>query len=354
MKYTKGSAVKIGNKTVGKGHPCYFIAEAGVNHNGSLDLAKQLVDAAFAARADAVKFQKRTIEDILTREALDMPYTSPTALAPTYGEHRKRLELSQKDFLSLAKYAKTKGITFLASGWDAKSVDFIDSLGVPAFKTASADLTNLPLMEHTAKKGKPMIVSTGMSTMDEVSEALEVIKKYNQQVILLHCVSNYPCESLEVNLKVMETLRDKFDVPVGYSGHEKSGWAVTLAAVTMGAVLIERHFTLDRTLPGPDHAASLDTLGLSRLIANIHDMETAFGSPEKRISDAEAAVRKRLAKSIVAACEIKKGARIQPEMLTVKGPGSGLKAKYLPSLYGKVAKHTIKADSLLPLEALDW
>jgi sialic acid synthase SpsE len=346
--------IKIGDKPIGEGYPSYFIAEAGVNHNGSLDLAKKLVDSAFSARADAVKFQKRTISDILIREALDQPYNSPTALGPTYGEHRQRLELSEKDFRELAEYSKAKGITFLASGWDAKSVDFIDSLGVPAFKVASADLTNLPLLEYTAQKGKPVLLSTGMSTLDEVADAVAAIKKYNQQVILLHCVSNYPCESPEVNLRVMETLKKTFNLPVGYSGHEKSGWAVTLAAVTMGACVIERHFTLDRTLPGPDHAASLDILGLTRLISNIHDMETAMGSPEKRISPAEAAVRKRLAKSIVAACDIAEGARITPEMLAVKGPGTGLKAKYLPSLYGKVARRKIQADTMIPAEALEW
>lgn len=346
--------IKIGDKLVGAGYPCYFIAEAGVNHNGSLELAKRLVDASFTARVDAVKFQKRTINDILTRDALRQPYKSPSALGATYGEHRQRLELSEKDFRELAEYCKGKGLTFLASAWDIKSADFIDSLGVPAFKTASADLTNLPLLEHIARKGKPMIVSTGMSTLEEVAEALEVIRKHNKQIILLHCVSNYPCESSEVNLRVMQTLREKFNVLVGYSGHEKSGWAVTLAAVTMGAVMVERHFTLDRTFPGPDHAASLDPLGLMRLVLNIRDMESAFGSGEKRISEAEAAARKRLAKSIVARCDIKKGTRITPEMLTIKGPGEGLKPKYLPTLYGKIAGRSIKEDTMIPPEALRW
>lgn len=354
MKYTKGMVIKIGDKLVGEGYPCYFIAEAGVNHNGSLELAKRLVDAAFTARVDAVKFQKRTINDILTRDALNQPYNSPSALGATYGEHRQRLELSERDFQELAEYCKKKGVTFLASAWDIRSADFIESLGAPAFKTASADLTNLPLLAHIAKKGKPMIVSTGMSTLEEVAEAVEVIREYNEQLILLHCVANYPCESSEVNLRVMETLRRKFSVPVGYSGHEKSGWAVTLAAITLGAVIVERHFTLDRTLPGPDHAASLDPLGLLRLVLNIRDMESAFGSGEKRMSEAEVAVRRRLAKSIVARCNIEKGSRILPEMLTIKGPGSGLKPKYLPSLYGKIARRTIKADTLVPPEALEW
>ena len=346
--------IHIGDKPVGEGFPCYFVAEAGVNHNGSLELAKRMVDVAVTARADAVKFQKRTINEILIAEALNQPYTSPTALGATYGEHRERLELSEKDFEELAGYCSEKKITFLASAWDIKSADFIESLGVPAFKTASADLTNLPLLEHTARKQKPMIVSTGMSTLEEVSEALDVIKKHNEQVILLHCVSKYPCESAEVNLSVMETLRKTFGLPVGYSGHEKSGWAVTLAAIALGATVVERHFTLDRTFPGPDHAASLDPIGLMRLLLNIRDMESAIGTPDKRVSEAELQIRKRLAKSIVARCDIGEGDVLTLEMLAVKGPGSGLKPKYLGQLAGKRARQAIKADTLIPPEALEW
>jgi len=346
--------LNIGDRIVGEGYPCYFIAEAGVNHNGSLELAKRLVDVAVVAKVDAVKFQKRTVNDILTRDALNQPYNSPMALGSTYGEHRQRLELSEKDCQELAGYCRTKRITFLASAWDIRSADFVDSLGVPAFKTASADLTNLPLLEHVAKKNKPMIVSTGMSTLEEVSEAMQVIRQHNEQVILLHCVSNYPCEASEVNLRVMETLRKKFNVLVGYSGHEKSGWAVTLAAIALGAVMIERHFTLDRTLPGPDHAASLEPLGLLQLVGGIRIVQAAIGSGEKQISEAEIQSRKKLAKTIVARCDIEQGATILPEMLTVKGPGDGLKPKYLPLLCGKTARRTIKADTMVPLEALEW
>jgi len=309
---------------------------------------------AVTAKADAVKFQKRSINDILIQDALRQPYAGHRALGATYGEHRQRLELSEENYQELSEYCTAKGITFLASAWDIRSADFIESLGVPAFKVGSPDLTNLPLLEHIARKGKPMIISTGMSTLEEISEAVEVVRRYNEQVILLHCVSNYPCECSEVNLRVMETLRKKFNVLVGYSGHEKSGWAVTLGAVTLGAVVVERHFTLDRTLPGPDHAASLEPLGLSRLVLNIRDVEAAMGSGDKRMSEAEAHIRRRLAKSIVAKTDIKEGATILPEMLTVKGPGDGLKPKYLTLLYGKTARRAIKADSLVPREALEW
>jgi len=340
---------------VGEGQPCYIIAEAGVNHNGSIEIARRLIEVAAHARADAVKFQKRSVKDLLIAEELARPYAGPNSLGRTYGEHRERLELSDEQYRELAQYAKRLGITFLASVWDKRSADFVETLGVPAFKVASADLTNLPLLEHLAKKGKPMIVSTGMSTLEEIRDAVDAIRQHNEHIILLHCISDYPCESKDVNLRVMETLRREFDVLVGYSGHEKSGWAVTEAAVALGAVVIERHISLDRTLPGPDHAASLDPFGLERMIVHIReDVEPAIGTAEKKITDAEWKARERLSKSIVATCDIAAGCVIQPEMLTVKGPGTGLKPKYLSALCGKVARRDIKADTLVPKEALEW
>jgi sialic acid synthase SpsE len=349
------STIKIGNRLVGEGQPCYFIAEAGVNHNGSLEIAKDLIKIAARARADSVKFQKRSIRETLTEEMLQRSYASPNSFGSTYGEHRERLELSEDAYRELARYANQLGITLLVSVWDKRSADFIESLGVPAFKIPSAELTDLSLLEHVAMKGKPMIVSTGMSTLEEIRDAVDTIHPHNEQLILLHCVSNYPCESRDVNLRVMETLRREFDVIVGYSGHEKSGWAVTEAAVALGAAVVERHITLDRTFPGPDHAASLDPFGLERLIIHIReDVEPALGTPEKKITDAEWKARERLSKSIVAACDIEAGSVIQPEMLTVKGPGTGLKPKYLSTLCGKVARRDIRADTLVPKEALEW
>jgi sialic acid synthase SpsE len=347
--------ISINSRVVGEDQPCYIIAEAGVNHNGSVELAKKLIKKAAEAGTDAVKFQKRSIKDILISEALAKSYIGPNSLGSTYGEHREKLELSEADYKELVRYAKEVGITFLASVWDKPSADFIESLGAPAFKIPSADLTNLPLLEHVARKGKPVILSTGMSTLEEVREAVNEVLTYNDQLILLHCISVYPCEPADVNLRIMETLRKEFGVLVGYSGHEKTGYAVTEAAVALGAVVVERHFTLDRTMPGPDHSASLDSFGLARLVAHIReDIEPALGSPEKKISEAEWGVRARLAKSIVSACDIKAGTVIQPEMLTVKGPGTGLKPKYLSRLYGKVAQGDIQADTLVPLEALSW
>jgi len=345
--------VKIGNRLVGEGQPCFIVAEAGVNHNGDPQLAKQLIEIAVKAGADAVKFQKRTNEDILTKAALEAPYVKPTALASTYGEHRAKLELGERVWLELALFAKEKGILFSASVWDPKSADFIESLDVPYFKIPSADVTNLSLLEHVAKKGKPIIVSTGMSTLEEVDEAVAVIKKHNNQLILMHCVSNYPCRDDEVNLRVMNTLRERYGVPVGYSSHDK-GVAIPAVAVALGANVIEKHFTVDRTMVGPDHAASLEPQGLEKMIKYIRHTESAFGTDQKFISDAEKEVRVRLAKSIVAKTNIPKGTVIAAHMITVKGPGSGLKPKYILQLCGKITPIDITEDSLVPAEALRW
>jgi sialic acid synthase SpsE len=345
--------IRIGDRLIGEQHACFFIAEAGVNHNGSLDLAKRLVDIAADAGADAVKFQKRTVGDILIADALNRPYTVPTALGPTYGAHREKLELSADEYRELWAHSVDRGIVMLASGWDAKSVDLLDELGIPAFKVASADLTNLPLLEHTARKGKPVLLSTGMSEIDEIDLAVETIRRFNDQLVLLQCTSTYPADNEHINLRVMDTYRQRYGVLVGYSGHER-GLAPTEAAAALGARVIERHFTIDRTMVGPDHAASLEPDGLRRVIRNVRNIEKALGSPEKHVLPGEWPVRERLAKSIVAACDIPAGTVIRAEMLTIKGPGSGIKPSEASRLCGVVAAETIAADSLVPKEALSW
>jgi sialic acid synthase SpsE len=346
--------IDVGGRIIGEGQPIYFIAEAGVNHNGRLDLARKLVDIAAECGADAVKFQKRTVRDILITAALEKPYLTPTSLGATYGEHREKLELSAEEFHALQAHAGDAGIMMLASAWDARSVDFLDELGVPAYKTASADLTNLPLLEHTARKRKPMFISTGMSTMEEIAEALEVVRKHiDDQVVLLQCTSLYPCDNDKLNLKVMQTYRQRFDVLVGYSGHER-GLAPTEAAAALGACVIERHYTVDRTMVGPDHAASLEPEGLRRLIRNVRNIEKALGDGEKRVFPEELSVRDRLAKSIVAACAIPSGTVITAEMLTTKGPGNGLQPRHIPDLCGLVAEEAIENDTLVPVGALNW
>lgn len=345
--------MRIGRHVVGDGQPCFVIAEGGVNHNGDPALADELVRIAASARADAVKFQKRTIAEILTRDAFDAPYVHPNSFGATYGEHRLKLELPDEVWRSLRDLATELGLEFMGSAWDRPSVDFLMELDPPAFKIGSPDLTNLELLDHTARLGRPIILSTGMSTLEEVDEAVGTILRHTDQMILLQCTSTYPSEFAEINLRVMQTYRERYGVLVGYSGHER-GISVTEAAAALGACVVERHFTKDRTLPGPDHAASLEPVGLSKLVRDIRAIELAMGSPEKRILPSEVEKRARLAKSVVSACRIPAGAAIGREMLAVKCPGSGIAANRLAQLVGRVAPVEVPADALLPLEALEW
>lgn len=346
MRYHFKKKIRVGDRWVGEGEPCFVVAEIGLNHNGDVELAKKLIDAAVGCGADAVKFQKRSVDTILTKEALDAPYDTWYAYGKTYGEHRKALELSDEEFVVLKEYANERKIIFFASPWDEGSADFLEGICVPVFKIASADVTNLPLIEHVAKKRKPMIVSTGMSTLDEIKDAIDIISKYIDELILLHCVSTYPSDSEEINLRTMETLRETATSPVGYSGHER-GIAVSEAAVALGACVVERHFTLDRTMKGPDHAASLEPPGLFKLIRDIRNIEKSIGTSEKRIHEREMPIRTKLAKSVVAAVDITKGTVITKEMLAVKGPNTGLPPKYIYIIPGKRAVRDIKGDSVI-------
>ena len=346
--------INLGGRLIGDGQPIFFIAEAGVNHNGSVELGTKLVDIAAESGADAVKFQKRTVAGHPDHRDARAALPDPDLARRHLRRAPPEAGAADGDWQVLSDRCQKQNIVLLASGWDARSVDFLDELGVLAYKTASADLTNLPLLEHTARKGKPMFMSTGMATMDEVAEALAVVRKHiDDQVVLLQCTSLYPCDNDKLNLRVMQTYRQNFDVLVGYSGHER-GLAPTEAAAALGACLIERHFTVDRTMVGPDHAASLEPEGLRRLIRNVRNIEKALGDGQKQILPEELSVRERLAKSVVAACEIPAGTVITAEMLTTKGPGSGLAPRHIGDLCGVVAESTIEHDTLVPLEALGW
>jgi sialic acid synthase SpsE len=346
-------SIKIGRRLVGDGQPCFVIAEGGVNHNGNPHLAEELVQIAARCQADSVKFQKRTIHELLTRAALEKPYVNPNSLGATYGEHRLRLELAESDWRRLRDLATSLGLEFMGSAWDRGSTDLLDALDTPAIKTPSAVLTDLDLLEYIARKGRPMIVSTGMSTLQEVDQAVDRILRHTSQLILLQCTSAYPSEFADINLRVMDTYRQRYGVLVGFSGHER-GICVTEAAAALGACVVERHFTKDRTLPGPDHAASLEPQGLQKLVRDIREIEAAMGSGEKRVAESELPVRVRLGKSVVAAQHIPVGAVVTSEMLTAKSPGDGIAANHLAELIGRVAAVEVLADTLLPIAALNW
>jgi len=334
--------IKIGDRLVGDDHPTYIIAEIGVNHNGILPLAIELIDASVSAGADAVKFQKRNLEKLYAKKYLDNANAGEKTLRYLL-PILQRVELSDEAYYEIVEYCHQKGITFLCSAFDVESADFVDQLGIPAFKVASADLTNLPLLDHLVSKGKPLIISTGMSSMDEVEFSVKYLKERKAEFILLHCNSTYPAAFEDINLRFMERLRN-FGVPVGYSGHER-GIAVSTVASALGACIIERHITLDRTMDGPDHAASLEPHGFRKMVRDIQQINSALGTGEEKfISRGEILNREVLGKSLVASRRVEPGEKITSEMVAVKGPALGLSPQRYPELIGRTSTRVIEVD----------
>jgi N-acetylneuraminate synthase len=276
------AVVKIGNKRIGEGQPCFIVAEIGINHNGDINIAKKLIDLAAFAGCDAVKFQKRTIDIVYSAEELAKPRESP--FGTTNGDLKYGLEFGRKEYKEIDKYCRDKKIMWFASCWDEGSVDFIDQFKVPCYKIASASLTDDELLKYTRAKGKPIILSVGMSTLAQVDHAIKVLGK--NDLIILHTCSAYPSEYDELNLKVIPALRERYNLPVGYSGHE-TGLPSSSAAVAMGACIVERHITLERSMWGSDHAASLGTSGVIKLVRDIRLVEMSLGDGVKRVIEKE-------------------------------------------------------------------
>jgi len=281
--------VRIGERLVGKGQHCYIVAEIGINHNGDLDSAKRLISVAVAAGCNAVKFQKRTVKVVYSAEELARPRESP--YGTTNGELKNGLEFSREEYQDLDAYCKAVKMPWFASCWDEASVDFIAQFDAPCFKIASASLTDDKLLRHTRTAGRPLIVSTGMSTIEEIDHAVEVLGR--DDLVLLHACSTYPAYYNELNLAAIHTLKERYGVPVGYSGHE-TGLASTVAAVAIGACCVERHITLDRAMWGTDQAASLEPSGITRLVRDIRLVEQAMGDGVKRVVEREYPIIKKL------------------------------------------------------------
>lgn len=334
--------IKIGDRLIGDGQPTYIIAEIGVNHNGILDLAMRLIDIAADAGADAVKFQKRKLDQLYAKKYLENANAGEKTLRYLL-PILQQVELPDEAYFQIVERCRERGITFICSAFDTESADFLEELDVPAYKVASADLTNLPLLDHLAKKEKPLILSTGMSRMEEVEFTVDFLKERGVEFALLHCNSTYPAAFEDINLLFMHQLQ-RFDVPVGYSGHER-GIAVSTVASALGANIIERHITLDRTMDGPDHAASLEPHGFKKMVRDIHQVSMALGTgQEKFISRGEILNREVLGKSLVAKRQIEPGELITADKVTVKGPALGLSPQCYPDLVGRVATRVIEAD----------
>lgn len=326
--------IKLGGGWIGEGEPCFIIAEAGSNHDGKLEIAKRLIKAAKDAGADAIKFQTFKAEKLAS---------------PKYakGMHKslEKYELKAEWHAQLKKYADELAIVFLSTPFDEGSVDLLDKIGVPAFKVASGDLTHLPLLGYIAKKRKPMIVSTGGGSLGEVEEAINAIRNHgNNEIILMHCVSNYPAKIEDANIRAMITMRDTFHLPVGYSDHSL-GSLVPLGAVALGACIIEKHFTLDRSLPGPDHPFAMEPDELKEMIIQIRNTEKALGSPIKKRTKSEDGVYKRARRSIFARRNIPKGTKITQDMVAILRPSVGLQPKFLDNVIGRKSKMDIKAHT---------
>jgi len=290
------ASVKLGNHLVGDGHPVYIVAEIGINHNGDVDVAKRLIDAAALAGCQAVKFQKRTPELCVPPEQRDVVRETPWGMM-TYLEYRHRVEFGEAEYAMLDRYCREKGIDWFASCWDAPSVDFIERFSPACYKIPSASLTDDELLRYTSMTGRPIILSTGMSTMEQIRHAVGLMDR--DRLVITHATSTYPCQAGELNLRMLETLKREFDCPIGYSGHEV-GLQTTHAAVALGARLIERHITLDRATWGTDQAASVEPWGLMRLVRDIRVIETALGDGVKRVYSSELPVMAKLRRSSAA------------------------------------------------------
>lgn len=341
---------RVGDRVIGTGAPAFIIAEAGVNHNGDPALARRLVVEAAAAGADAVKFQTFRAADLVTRDAPKAAYQLETTGGD--GGQREmlaRLELAPAAHVTLRDESASRGIVFFSSPFDEVSADVLEALGVAVFKIPSGEITNLGLLRHVARKGRPMILSTGMSTLEEIAAAVGAIRGAGDPPLaLLQCVSAYPAPAEETNLRVMDTLRDRFGCPVGLSDHT-TGIEIAIAAVARGAAIVEKHFTVDKALPGPDHRASLDPAEFVALVRSVRRVEAALGDGDKRPMPSETDTRRVARKSLVAARPIGRGEQITRDMVAVKRPGTGISPADLERALGRTASRALAAD-----EVIDW
>lgn len=334
--------LQIGRRRIGPNEPVYVIAEIGLNHNGDLSIAKRLVDEAATAGADAVKFQKRQLNETYREEILNSPRHGEQGLqyiVPLLVE----FELSDDDFRELYRYCREKQLTFMCTPWDRASVDFLETLELDGYKIGSPDMTNFPLIEYVAATGKPMLLSTGMSTEDEIRCTLTLLRELDVPHALFHCVSTYPAAPDEINLRFLDTLREWSGVPVGYSGHDV-GISISLAAVALGARMLEKHLTLDRTMRGPDHKASLEPAEFAELVRAVREVEVSLGVSRRWLTRGETLNRRTLGKSLVAAVDIPAGTRIERAMIASKSPGLGLSPQLIDRLVGRTATRALRRD----------
>jgi len=344
--------VKIGDRSVGDNEPCFIVAEAGANHNRDLSMGKELIDVAARAGADAVKFQTYSAETLYSKKTPRFTYLERLTSKETWNLI-KEIELPREWQAELAAHAAARGIAFFSSPFDYRAVDELDALGVPAFKIASFEIVDLPLIRYAAAKRRPMIISTGLATYEDVQDALEACwAAGNRDVVLLQCASLYPAPPARMNLRAIATLRQAFGVPVGLSDHTL-GIHVASAAVGLGACVVEKHFTLSRSLPGPDHPFAVEPAELAEMVRQIREVEAALGDGRKLgPAPDEEEMHQKARRSLIAARRIPKGTRIERDMIAIKRPGFGIRPKFVDLVLGRVAKVDVDEDTVLTWEML--
>jgi N-acetylneuraminate synthase/sialic acid synthase len=344
--------MKIGTHQIGDHDPCYVIAEIGHNHQGSLERAKELFREAKLAGAHAVKLQKRDNRGLYTRAAYNKSYDNENSFGATYGEHREFLEFELKEYTELQAYAKELGVDFFATAFDLRSADFLHGLDVPAFKIASGDLKSIPLLKYVAKMGKPMIISTGGALVDDVQRAYDAVMPINAQLAILQCTAGYPAAFEELDLRVIDTYRERFrDAVVGFSSHD-NGISMPVAAYMLGARIVEKHFTLNRAMKGTDHAFSLEPVGLRKMVRDLDRTFKAMGDGKKKVYDSERAPIIKMGKSLVVAHELPSGHVLTQADVVMKSPGGGIPPYEIDAVLGMVTTKALHEDDFLSYDVL--
>lgn len=340
--------IQVGpNRWIGETEEPYVIAEIGINHNGSIDLCKEMIKQAVRSGVDAVKMQKRTIEEMYTQDALNVPYNKPYAFGKTYGEHKHALEFTDEQYIELQDFTHRLGCEFLVSGFDSTGFEFIEKkLDVPIHKVASPFITDYPLLKQVAEYGKPIFLSTGMHTMEEIRASVEFVRNINSKLMVFHAVTMYPVPNSLVNLRILETFKKELGTLVGYSSHD-NGVVIPAAAVALGACVIEKHFTLDRTMVGPDHAASVEPRGMELIKKYSTVVHQSLGSSEREMNEHEQAARIKYGVSVTSKRDIKAGQIITEDDIMVKCPGGGISPVEFWDLIGKKATKDIAVDKTI-------
>lgn len=338
--------------TIGDGQSCFVIAEIGHNHQGSVDKAREMFKTAKECGVDAVKLQKRNNRTLFTRDLFELPYDSENSFGRTYGLHREALEFSRDEYVELQRHAAELGLIFFATAFDFDSADFLAELEMPAYKIASGDLLNTPLLKHVARLGKPIFLSTGGGTIDDVQRAYDTIMPLNHDLCVMQCTAGYPVEPEEMNLKVITTFAERFpDVVVGLSDHQ-NGIAMAVAAYVLGARVIEKHFTLNRAWKGTDHAFSLEPTGMRHLVRDLRRARVAMGDGVKRAVASEKAPLFKMGKKLVAARDLPAGHLVRPEDVAIKSPNDGLPPYEIDRLVGRITARPLKEDEKILFEDL--